>query len=349
MKLICPGCKNEFFPDSKRQKYCNRKCYDAHRPITKAVAMPCDHCKKSILVRPHKLNQQNHFCGEECRRNFRISKQIVQCTNCDKSIKRIPYMMQQNTTGLFFCNNVCKSKYYKRNYIVTCVICGKMFEKPPADQKRYPTHCCSKKCRAKNNDKRIKVECDQCEKCIFRPPSLLKGKKNIFCSEDCHNEFQDKKICIKCTKCGKEEYKSPVYVRRHRFHFCSTNCSSKYRYHKSFVESELEKLIIPLGIKYDRNNRSVLSHPDNKRRNPELDFWFPDIQYAIEVNGITHYKPIYGKSVFLSQKERDRYKRLRCKQLGITLRIVKPGNCRAGIYLNRYKTIIREIKKRMKS
>ena len=51
----------------------------------------------------------------------------------------------------------------------------------------------------------------------------------------------------------------------------------------------------------------------------ELDFYIPDIDLAIELNGVTHYKPIYGKEKFERQQKNDEIKRSKCKEQGITL------------------------------
>ena len=51
----------------------------------------------------------------------------------------------------------------------------------------------------------------------------------------------------------------------------------------------------------------------------ELDFYFPQLKLAIELNGPTHYLPIYGKEKFERQKRNDRIKRECCRDLGIHL------------------------------
>jgi hypothetical protein len=102
---------------------------------------------------------------------------------------------------------------------------------------------------------------------------------------------------------------------------------------------EFEELVKPLGLKYSRNDRSIIPPL-------ELDFYFPSIGFAVEINGLTHYEPIYGDEVLRKQKERDRRKRRWCADIGIKLRTVKPGNCRDGTYLNRFKRVVQDIKSR---
>ena len=263
--------------------------------------------------------------------------ELLNCDGCGEKILRQKYQLDRNTTGLFFCGNECKTKYYQRINKVECVICEKSFYKNTSDRRRYPVHCCSIGCRSEYNNKRIRVKCENCDKVLFRPPSLLKGKKNIFCSKGCYNEFQDNKVEFKCDKCGEKYKTSKANYKRRRKHFCSQECFSKYKFKDSFVETQFEELVKKLGIKYNRNDRTVVGPL-------ELDFYFPDISYAVEVNGNFHYKPIKGLDALKKQKKRDTRKRKKCKELEITLRTVKPGNCRYETFMPRYKRVIWEIK-----
>lgn len=224
--------------------------------------------------------------------------------------------------------------------IVKCRVCENDFEKRNIDVKRYPNHCCSIECRNKNNDKRIEVNCDQCSRVFRLPPSLNKGQKNIFCSVNCHNLFQTTKQEIECAWCKKKfiQHKCVIKRAKHSKNCCSRDCAAKFVYKKSFIESEFEKLLTPLGIEFERNCRTII-------KPMELDFYFPNLKFAVEINGAAHYKPIYGLSVLKKQKDRDRRKRKICKNLGIKIRTVKPGNCTNGTYLRRLKQVIREIKR----
>ena len=59
------------------------------------------------------------------------------------------------------------------------------------------------------------------------------------------------------------------------------------------------------------------------RHNLELDCYNSELQLAAEYNGAQHYKfiPFFhkNKEAFYNQKYRDELKRIRCKELGITL------------------------------
>ena len=175
---------------------------------------------------------------------------------------------------------------------------------------------------------------------LIRPPSLFKGKKNIFCNKKCHDEYQFKGKKVVCDYCGDIFEKQRCMIKRSRHNFCSMTCSSKYVHKTSFIETEFENLIKHLGIKYSRNDRTIIPPL-------ELDFYFPDYDYAVEINGKAHYLPIYGEDVLAAQKERDSRKRRRCKDEKILLRVVKPGNCINGVYMKRLKRVVWEIKQRI--
>ncbi len=270
------------------------------------------------------------------------------CFNCREKIDRSPCYIKRNKTGLYFCDNSCRSQYYRKNYKVRCVICDSEFEKVPAEQKRHPVHCCSVKCRNKYNDRRETHKCDECKKEVFRPPSVLKDRENVFCSVECHDVFQNQKTEVECAKCKKKVWKSPSAMKE-RHYFCSRECYGKYAFSESFVETEFENLVKPLGLPYERNDRTTLQNLTDKRKSMELDFYFPTIKYAVEVNGSVHYKPIYGEERLAQQKIRDRNKRRACKDRGIILRVVKPGNCKRETYMPRYKRVVWEINRRTKN
>lgn len=51
----------------------------------------------------------------------------------------------------------------------------------------------------------------------------------------------------------------------------------------------------------------------------ELDIYIPELSLAFEINGIFHYRPIFGKEKLLSIRENDKRKSLACEESGIEL------------------------------
>lgn len=82
--------------------------------------------------------------------------------------------------------------------------------------------------------------------------------------------------------------------------------------------SQGEELIIALlrlsfpGLKIVRNDKSVLGRQ-------EIDIHIPTHKIAIEVQGITHYREIYGAQRFIESQERDARKKKNLEELGFTL------------------------------
>ena len=63
----------------------------------------------------------------------------------------------------------------------------------------------------------------------------------------------------------------------------------------------------------------------------ELDFYFPEFKLAIQINGISHYAPIYGDKKFASIQAMDIEKKIKCKELDIILYEI---DCRNDSYIN---------------
>ena len=55
----------------------------------------------------------------------------------------------------------------------------------------------------------------------------------------------------------------------------------------------------------------------------EVDIAIPSLNLAIEWNGITHHKPIYGARTLLDTQQRDRLKRQAAVNLGVELVVIE--------------------------
>jgi very-short-patch-repair endonuclease len=82
--------------------------------------------------------------------------------------------------------------------------------------------------------------------------------------------------------------------------------------------SQGEEIVIALlrlnfpGIKIERNDKSVLGRQ-------EIDVHLVDYKIAIEIDGITHSKPVYGAVRFAESQERDARKEAKLQELGFLL------------------------------
>jgi len=66
---------------------------------------------------------------------------------------------------------------------------------------------------------------------------------------------------------------------------------------------------------------------------------------AIELNGIVHYEPIYGKDKFQRIQDNDKQKGLRCYEQGIELAIIDVSACGRLTQTNKekYYAIVKEL------
>lgn len=66
-----------------------------------------------------------------------------------------------------------------------------------------------------------------------------------------------------------------------------------------------------------RRDRSVIRNP--KGRSLELDFYLPEVGTAIEVQGPSHFIPMYGEATLARMQANDWLKRQLCARAGIRL------------------------------
>src|SRR5205085_811044 len=104
---------------------------------------------------------------------------------------------------------------------------------------------------------------------------------------------------------------------------CSKSCSASFNNrHKDYGcrRSRLENYIEQrLKEEFDS---LVLTCNALNAIGAELDFYFPELKLAIEVNGILHYKPIYGLAKLKQVQENDRQKAESCRKQDIELKII---------------------------
>ena len=164
------------------------------------------------------------------------------------------------------------------------------------------------------------------QKIILQRDFLKTSKKEnlkIFCSKKCSADSQSKKILVECKNCLKKFKKKLNQVKSSPNHFCSKSCAATYNNkHKthgtrrSKMELFFEEIIKEKypNLKYCVNDKTVIES--------ELDFYFPDLKFAIELNGIFHYEPIYGETKFNQIQNNDKQKLIRCYEKGIELCII---------------------------
>ena len=170
--------------------------------------------------------------------------------------------------------------------------------------------------------------CDVCKIEYYKPTTELKRWKKNFCSKKCMGIDYSKSEEVECAQCQKIFLKKAKEIKRSKNHFCSRSCSASYNNtHKQYgvrrskLESYLENVIKEKypDLEMICNSKSLIES--------ELDFYFPQLNFAIELNGIVHYEPIYGEDKFEKIQNNDKRKVIACYEKDIELAIIDTSSC----------------------
>lgn len=146
-----------------------------------------------------------------------------------------------------------------------------------------------------------------------------------FCSKECHRKSQYTATftTFTCTVCDKEFSRRDCQAKKSTNHFCSRSCAAKYNNaHKSTGtrRSKLE-VYIEQQLRSDFPDLELVCNGKDAIRS-ELDFYFPQLRLAIELNGVFHYEPIYGPDKLERIQSNDQQKFLACAAAGIELAVI---------------------------
>lgn len=176
----------------------------------------------------------------------------------------------------------------------------------------------------------ILLDCDFCKIAFYRSlsyhnSSLKEGYKTKFCSKQCRGKHQTliNSIEIECPTCQNKCRKTGGNYRKSKRWFCSVRCANIYKNNnkitatkRSKLERYLEKLLPLLFPKIEIlfNVKDVVGS--------ELDIYIPKLKLAVELNGICHYKAIYGEKRLSYTQKNDLSKIEACSKQLITLVII---------------------------
>jgi hypothetical protein len=191
-------------------------------------------------------------------------------------------------------------------------------------------------------------KCDQCGKEGYKKPSLLKNRKNIFCCKECSDKFKDKRVEVICLVCQKVFLKEQCEIKRYGRHCCSKECGKLLRiFHKNWGSSR-SKLEIYIENQM-KNIFSFFIDYNNTETGYELDIYVPHLDLAIEINGIFHYKAIYGMKKLLRVQQIDKEKVVECKKRNIKLIVIDVSNDKSTkkVFRERFEQVLSLINERI--
>lgn len=228
-----------------------------------------------------------------------------------------------------------------------CDLCGDIFERTKhmikmSLQIDRKTHYCSSECfgKATKTKKLLELVTKPCLNCgleVSRLPSRIRHE-NTFCDRSCASKYNSKiippphnkhkeTIIQSCGNCGIILIRDLWEFNQSKsgLIFCNLSCSSTYHAkHKivsgvagrSKLELYLEKELQETypNVKFLFNERRTIGF--------ELDILAPDLKLAVELNGPTHYKVIYGQEKFDRTLRNDEKKIALCQEKGIKLLVL---------------------------
>lgn len=176
-----------------------------------------------------------------------------------------------------------------------------------------------------------------------------------YCSNKCSrvNRKRINTLITSCICCKRYTTKKFHHIRHQdsNNYFCSSSCSASYNNQNKThgtTRSKLEKwLEKELNKKYSHLNILFNSKEAIKS---ELDIYIPELKLAFEINGIFHYKPIFGEKKLKRILKNDQRKKILCEKKGITLITIdsskqqKFNSNSSKKFLNEITTIIEEFK-----
>ena len=143
----------------------------------------------------------------------------------------------------------------------------------------------------------LPLECEVCGITFKRPKKgisrSLRGTKSTYTYLflfSCANKLKKLKgsTKCKCKQCGKEFTKQNNQIKRTKNHFCSKSCAATYNNKNKTKGTRRSKLEIYLEEKLTEIYPNLEIHFNRKRLQsiPKLDFYFPSLNLAFELNGI---------------------------------------------------------------
>ena len=174
----------------------------------------------------------------------------------------------------------------------------------------------------------FECKCDYCGEIFNRTSKdrskfIRNPKKKIFCDVSCSGKYKDKTVERKCKHC-KAEFKAKFQdIKKGHGKFCSKSCNATYHNKNKKHGCNVSKLEFWLREKlWEKYPSLAIDYNKVNKIQAELDIYIPSLYLAFELNGIFHYKPIFGQDKLAQTLKMDKHKIETCKNNKITLYII---------------------------
>lgn len=304
-------------------------------------------CDNQSNINSAKSNALNHllYCSDVCinKKSKWNDIKTFTCPQCGKVFERPAGRVKQTKTGLQFCSQKCSRQYYSDHEIArewstmnhTNPNRNFLFDEKQLKEAMGPS---------KSNEKLLPVRCIQCGKTFYVSYSYVKnfyngkgyGKDRLFqmrfCSNECFIDWQRfiPNDPLRCASCG-EIIDKTLNIEFGGRHFCSQYCLERYKKYLERTENSVPKL--RSSVEYYCEQFIKLMWPqlevqfntrDQLDCNLELDIWFPTLRFAVEINGIYHYRAVKHRDSVLNDRvekiaQKDQLKRQICQNKNIDL------------------------------
>lgn len=181
-----------------------------------------------------------------------------------------------------------------------------------------------------NPHEKLPFECYVCQNTFFSIKKEIRKvlrntskHKLLFCSKICKSSLEKKKHSLICKQCGSNFEKSNSHVKQTKNHFCSRSCAATYNNKNKTTGNRRSKLEEYIEVKLTTLYPNIEIQFNCKHIiNSELDIYIPSLKLAFELNGIFHYKPIFGQEKYNQIQKNDNNKIQLCLTKGISLCVI---------------------------
>ena len=182
---------------------------------------------------------------------------------------------------------------------------------------------------AKSNDK-LKLECVYCSKDYFKYKKYIvneieNNKTQIkFCSRECKykNDSNTKEFFCKNCNLSILKKKSEIKKVKNGNLFCNKSCSAQFNNKNKKIGNRRSKIEIWIENILTKKYDFEILFNDRQTIGSELDIYIPSLKIAFEINGIFHYKPIFGLDKLKNIKYNDIIKSKKCLDMNIKLYVI---------------------------